>query len=299
MDRDRVVVIGPVSWNTIVRVPRLPEPRPHTLFADDSWSTLGGTSAGKALHLADLGVGVTVATVLGTDAEASLISGALGHPLVTVVAEEVAGASERHLNLMAGGDRLSVYLSLPGTPAGPFPDRTRAAVEAAEHVVLDLSVRGRDAIPLLGSGRATVWTDLHDYDGESEFHRPFRDAADVVFMSDDAVGDPRDLMARMVDEGKRLVVCTLGARGALALDHDGWRRVDAEPATVVDTNGAGDAFLAGFLSETMAPVLGGGVPGALRAGARQAVRALGSRGLAPGADEDPVVSRRGGVQAPG
>lgn len=277
-----MVVVGPVSWNTIVRVPRLPDPRPHTVFASASWATLGGTSAGKALHLADLGVGVTLATVLGSDAEAQLIRDALSHDRVRMVAEEVDGPSERHLNLMAGADRLSIYLSVPGQPVGPLPHEARAAIAGADHVVLDLSTRSGDAIALVRSGGATVWTDLHDYDGESAFHRPFRDAADVVFMSDDAVGDPRALMSRMMDEGKRLVVCTLGARGALALDHDGWHRVDAEPATVVDTNGAGDAFLAGFLCETLEPrPEEGGVVRALRAGARQSVRALGSRGLSP------------------
>jgi len=46
----------------------------------------------------------------------------------------------------------------------------------------------------------------------------------------------------------RGVVLTLGAEGASYADGDGTRAVAAEPADVVDTTGAGDAFCAGFLS---------------------------------------------------
>lgn len=273
-----MVVVGPVSWNTIVQVPRLPEPRPQTLFARETWATLGGTSAGKAVNLAHLDVPVTLSTVLGADAEAGLIRTALSDRRIRLVAERVEGGSERHVNLMAAGDRLSIYLSLPTAPAGALPAATRTAIDRARHVVLDLSVRARDAIPLARSSAATVWTDLHDYDGKSAFHQPFLDAADIVFMSDDAVADPRDLMTRMVAAGTRLVVCTLGADGAIALDGDEWHQVVAAPAAVLDTNGAGDAFLAGFLSAT---VVGRTVPDALRAGAAQAARAVGSRHLSP------------------
>lgn len=277
--------MGPTSWNTIVELSTLPEPRPQTVFSSGSWTTLGGTSAGKALHLADLGVDVLLATVLGSDGEARLIRDALAHERIRLVPEQVVGVSERHLNLMAGSERLSIYLSVPAGPGGPLPDETREAIEYADHVVLDLSTRALDAIPLATSSRATVWTDLHDYDGQSDFHQPFLEAADIVFLSGDAVADPSALMTRILATGKELVVCTLGADGAIALDRDGWHHVDAQPAAVVDTNGAGDAFVAGFLAASLSPGRGD-VRDALRAGVVQAVRALSSRNLSPLLDGD-------------
>jgi hypothetical protein len=65
----------------------------------------------------------------------------------------------------------------------------------------------------------------------------------------------------------------MGAQGAVAVDrdHQEWR-VEAAPVDlVVDTNGAGDAFFAGTLHATLD---GAELIEALRAGTRQAVRAL-------------------------
>ena len=53
----------------------------------------------------------------------------------------------------------------------------------------------------------------------------------------------------MIQRGKRLAVCTMGAKGAIA--HDADARVYRVPVVpnvrVADANGAGDAFFAGVL----------------------------------------------------
>lgn len=56
-------------------------------------------------------------------------------------------------------------------------------------------------------------------------------------------------MQQLRAAGKRLVVCTHGAAGATLLTSEGqWLEQAAVPApTVVDSNGAGDSFFAGFL----------------------------------------------------
>jgi sugar/nucleoside kinase (ribokinase family) len=99
-------------------------------------------------------------------------------------------------------------------------------------------------------------------------------------MNGDQLDSPWDFLLACVDRGTRAAVCTLGAEGAIAVDAEGVRHeVPAEPvARVVDTNGAGDGFMAGFLA---AHLDGADVPGALHAGARQAARALGTVQLNP------------------
>lgn len=279
MDTPRTVVAGPATWNTMVQLDRLPEPRPHAVFAHGSVRTLGGTSAGKVLHLTDLGGAVTLVADVGTDPEAELILGALAHaPGAEILARRVAGPSEQHLNLMTdAGERLSIYLAVPASSPEPAPEAL-ARVAAAEHVVLDLGAVGRDLLPAAIASGATLWTDLHDYDGVDEFRRPFVDACSYIFLSDDGTDDPRALMSSLLERGASTVVCTLGADGAVACTAEGWFECPAEPAEVVDTNGAGDAFFAGFFT---AHLTGAGTAECLRAGTRQATRALGSKHLSP------------------
>lgn len=243
----RVLVNGPASWNTLVRLPSLPEPRTQTLFPRSHHDGLGGTSAGKALTLAALGVDVTLRTALGDDREGALVRAALTHPRITLVVQEVA-ATERHVNLMADdGSRVSLYLELPAPAAAPVP-----SFDGIAAAVLDLADHSR---PLLGAARAAgvpVWCDVHDDDGVGDYPRDFVAAADVLLVSAARLPDPRAYLSDAVARGCRLAVCTDGGNGALALDADGWIEVPAAPVDdVVDTNGAGDAFLAGLLSGTL------------------------------------------------
>ncbi|WP_456825502.1 carbohydrate kinase family protein [Cellulomonas sp. P5_E12] len=283
----RVLVNGPASWNTLVRLPALPEPRSQTLFASGHRDGLGGTSAGKALTLAALGVDVTLRTALGDDREGGLVRAALAHPRISVVAQPVE-TTERHVNLMADdGSRVSIYLELPDPARGPVP-----SFDGIDVAVLDLADHSR---PLLAAARAAgvpVWCDVHDDDGVADFQRDFVAAADVLLVSAARLADPRAYLADAVARGCRLAVCTDGAAGALALDADGWIEVPAASVTdVVDTNGAGDAFLAGLLSGVLD---GLPVEGALARASAAGALAVTTRDLgAPSAS--PAVLDRVGV----
>lgn len=280
---DSVLIVGPASWNQIVELDRLPEPVPHMQFATGDWQTIGGTSAGKALGLAGLGRRVTLHTLLGADAEGERIRAALTAAGVDLLAGDGV-TTERHLNLMTrDGGRVSLYLATPQPRVDTPSPEVIATMSDAAAIVLDLAPLSLGLIPAARASARPIWTDIHDYDGEADFHRPFIDAADVIFMNADRIGhDPIAFMEQCVDRGASLVVCTLGAEGAVAVDARMQRhRVAAEPIEVLDTNGAGDAFMAGVLDATLA---GAEVPDALRAGARHAASALTTRHLHPSLD---------------
>ena len=274
---DHVLIAGPASWNRIVELDRLPEPVPHMQFALGDWETIGGTSAGKALGLASLGRRVTLHTLLGGDVEGGRVRGALTAAGVDLLVGDGV-TTERHLNLMTrDGGRVSLYLATPQSrDDAPSPEAIAAMTDAAA-IVLDLAPLSVELIPAAVASGRPIWTDIHDYDGETEFHRPFIDAADVIFMNADRIGDdPFPFMERCIERGVSLVVCTLGAEGAIAVDARMQRhRVPAEPVDVLDTNGAG------VLDATLA---GADVPDALRAGARHAASVLTTRHLHPSLD---------------
>jgi len=276
----QVLVVGPSSWNRMVALDALPEPRPHMVFARGEHETVGGTSAGKALHLLELGVDVLLATPLGPDEAGRRVEAALRGAGVPLLLERTS-RTERHLNLMADdGGRVSIYLATPPEPAPGALEDVLAEMPGARALVLDLSPRAASLLPAARETGVPIWTDLHDYDGASEFHAPFLAAASYVFCNADRLADPVAFLRSAVARGARVAVCTLGAEGAVAVDaDDGELRVAAEPvAAVVDTNGAGDAFAAGFLA---ARLDGAPTAAALRAGARQAARALTTLHLSP------------------
>jgi acarbose 7IV-phosphotransferase len=85
------------------------------------------------------------------------------------------------------------------------------------------------------------------------------------------------------------VVCTDGARGATAYVGDRELVVPAVPAPqVVDTNGAGDAFVAGLLHGSL---LGWPLERSLHAGAVAGAAAVGVDGLADPALTAAVLER--------
>ena len=278
-----VEVLGPTSWNTLIRLDALPEPRPQTLFAQSATETVGGTSAGKTLHLHDRGRSVRLTTVVGDDDPGRRSVGALRAVGIDVEAAVVPGPGERHCNLMTGrGERVSIYLSTPDARMGDLPDlHDRMSCRA---LVVDLAAWTRELVEVGHTQRDLVWTDIHDYDGVTDFHRPFIAAASHVFLNADGLATPGDFMHSLADQGVTVVVCTLGGNGAWAVDseHREWRVVALPVDRIVDTNGAGDGFFAGFLDATLD---GADVAGALEAGAEQAARALVSSHLNPLLDD--------------
>lgn len=279
MSAPSVFIAGPASWNQIVVLDRLPDPVPHMQFAEASWETVGGTSAGKALSLRGRGREALRYAAAGDDDAGSRVRAALEAAGVRVQWAGCA-STERHLNLMtAQGARVSLYLSSPAAQSDDGDAALQAAMSASAVIVLDLAAEPLRLLPLAAATGRPIWVDVHDYDGTAEFHRPFLAAADVVFCNADRLDDPLAFLHDRIDAGATLAVCTLGGEGAVAVDARGVEhRVAAVPVEVVDTNGAGDAFFAGVLDARLS---GHPVPESLEAGARAASLVLGSRHLHP------------------
>ena len=77
--------------------------------------------------------------------------------------------------------------------------------------------------------------------------------SDVVKASDedmrwlDPHSSPEELATRWLTLGPSIVAVTFGAHGSFAICADGDERIPAYPAEVVDTVGAGDAFMTGLI----------------------------------------------------
>jgi 2-dehydro-3-deoxygluconokinase len=103
--------------------------------------------------------------------------------------------------------------------------------------------------------RANLWTATdagHSY-------RELIPLTDIVFAGDEeaalAVGpaeDPTELARRLAELGPSQAIIKLGSKGAVASIDGGIHHEPAVPIDPIDTVGAGDAFVAGYLTELMA-----------------------------------------------
>jgi fructokinase len=124
----------------------------------------------------------------------------------------------------------------------PFATASAALVEAMAGdvlVLVDPNVR-----PAVIADRASYLTRLDGVLARADVVKVSDD--DLAWMRPDDAIEPgaRALLAL----GPRLVLVTMGARGALVVTRDGTESVPAPAAAVVDTIGAGDTFAAGVLA---------------------------------------------------
>lgn len=245
----KVFIAGGVSWDRIIQVGALPKPRTQTLFASGFRDLVGSTGAGKALNLARLGFDVTLHTPVGTDEAGGKIRSFLDQQPMKVLYHEDPRGTETHTNLMAGGQRISIYTSYGEFEPVMDLDALEWEIQTSDFVVLNIINYVRRLIPLAKKHGKKIWCDIHDYDGKNPYHQDFIDGADFVFFSSEGMRHPHRFMREMIRRGKELAVCTHGEKGAELLTRGGVKVfepiVTAYPA--VDTNGAGDSFFAGFL----------------------------------------------------
>ena len=106
--------------------------------------------------------------------------------------------------------------------------------------------------------RAALWRD-RDPGEPGELYRDIARQSTILFAGDDEarllvpdIEDPLELASAVGELGPTQVVIKRGALGCAAII-DGHRYMqEAVPVTVVDTVGAGDAFVAGYLAELVA-----------------------------------------------
>lgn len=262
----------------MIHLDRFPEPRPATIANARSHSAAGSTGIGKALALTALGHDPLLHATIGDDMEGAAIRTFLAGRGVRTVFDIDPGGTSRHVNLMnAAGERISIFL-FNGSPQPPVDVAALTpAIAAAETIFLNITQSSIPLLPAVHASRADVWVDLHDYDGANPYHEQFIAEADVLQLSDEALADPRPLMERLATHAW-LVICTRGSRGAIALTEAHWCEVPAAPAKLVDSNGAGDAFMVAVWD---AMRRGADVVDALEFAAMCAAKAVESKELVP------------------
>ncbi len=277
----RTLSLGGVAWNTMVYLESFPEPHPQTVFARGSHTTVGSSGAGKALNFASLGCDATLWGLLGEDDEGARVRSYLDRRGVALVPVTDPQGTMRHVNLMDdGGGRISIFAHSGSHEFDVDVESVRPLARTADLVSITIMNYCRQFFPMLRELGKPIWIDIHDYDGVNPYHQEFIEAGDFLFMSSSSHPQWREFLEERIGAGATAAVATHGVGGASGITAtDGWVDVPAVPIDdVVDTNGAGDAFFAGFAKAWLQQAT---LQSALESGARHAALAVASPDLAP------------------
>ncbi|MCU1407698.1 MAG: sugar kinase [Glaciihabitans sp.] len=215
---------------------------------------VGDDSLGRRITQTLRGEGVDVRAVINPDATTGLMlkesttgqstsvfyyrAGSAGSTLTPADLDgvDIAGAALLHVT--------GITLALSTSARDTVLEAVERAVAAGVPVSFDVNHRSR------------LWKDTRE---AVAAYREITARATVVFAGDDEAGliesgdhTPESVAHAIADLGPSEVVIKRGAAGCLALVNASLFARDAIPIRPVDTVGAGDAFVAGYLAELVA-----------------------------------------------
>lgn len=299
MHSPRIVVVGSVNTDMVVKGGRLPGPG-ETVTGGQFLMAAGGKGANQAVAAARLGAEVTLVAKVGRDVfgdqaienfqrekihtdcilrdEANATGVALilvddaGENLISVASGANHALAPREIGALADRLRSADVLMLQlEIPMDAVCEAARIAAEAGVPVILDPA----PAAPLPDGllGHVAYLTP-----NESEAER----LTGIAVRDEDSA---RRAAAQLRDAGTEWVIVTLGANGALVAGPRGAKRIPSVRVDAVDTTAAGDAFNGGLAHALACKLdLEEAVQQACRVGALSAMR-LGAQPSLPTAEE--------------
>lgn len=252
-----IVVVGNLSWDRLLRVPRLPQPN-EDVVADKVVQLPGGAAANVAAVLALARLEVALCATVGHDnAGDALVADIASYGVRTHLINRVSAPTSEFLVVMdSEGNRTflldpsgaSFQLSLTeelvqekvdalilvGCPLAFAEELTRGLLYRPRLLVANVgfwiaSGEMKDAVPQLLEDAGAV----------------FANGEELVMLS----ATVRQKIVASVVSGGGKVVITNGVRPTVVTDLRGDKSFPVEPTAVLEnTLGCGDAFMGGFLS---------------------------------------------------
>lgn len=209
----------------------------------------GGNPVNVAVYTLRLGGRASYTGAVGDDAYGRRMLDALGERGVDVSHVQVLPGTTAVTQVsLAGGERV-----LGDYDAGVLTQFRLREEDIAFLCQHDLVVSGlwgmiEDDLPRICAGGVPIAFDFADRYTDPVVDKAIGQVDIAFFASDEAQEAPiRALMRRMWARGPKLVVVTRGERGSIAYDGRVFTRFGIVPCPVVDTLGAGDSYIAGFL----------------------------------------------------
>lgn len=266
MSADRaasVVVVGSIHLDSTLRVNALPRPG-ETVLVGERTQRLGGKGANQAVAAARNGAEVQMVGLVGPDAAGELVRTRL-ETLGVDIALTGTGVEGTGCAIVVVDEHGENLILVEGGSDAEFDadhvDAAGAAIRAASVLVVQAEASRaatRRAVEIALESGVRIVANLAPFDPGYGFLA----AADPLVVNAGEAGaligtGPLDAETVIEHAGilgteARSLVVTLGADGCVVIDTDGVRRIAApRAAAVVDTTGAGDAFV-GALAASLA-----------------------------------------------
>ena len=257
--KDRIVVIGSLNYDIVLKLPGLPA-LGETQFADDCAFAAGGKGANQAVQAAKLGVPTSMVGCVGSDA--------MGDYLLATAARH--GVDTAHVRRAEGPSGLGVVHALPD--GSVFANIVRGANYALTEADVDAALPALERaylaifqmeipLPVLRRAmrRAKEAGCLVLLNAAPAL--PFADAdlalADLLVVNEveagfyagcaiDSVAAARREAVRLAARLDNRCVFTLGKLGAVGADSAHSFFVPPLPVRAIETTGAGDSFIGGL-----------------------------------------------------
>lgn len=293
-----ITVFGSINLDLVVALPRLPAPG-ETVVGPDHQIFAGGKGANQALAAARAGAEVRLVGAVGTDghAEAALANLTAGGVDLDGVRRLEGTTGLAMIGVDPAGENLIMCAS--GVNARVAADWLDGRLAAGDLLVLQRELSpGPIEEAVVRAKRIGARVLLNAAPSGDAALAPLVDAVDVVVANEGEAGElaaARGAVETPVAENQcaalagpeRLAVVTLGGRGLVARKGARRWRLTAPAVEVVDTTGAGDAFV-GALAAALDR--GAEIERALREGAAAGALACTATGAQTSAPDAPAIA---------
>ena len=287
----RIVVLGSLNMDLVVRVPRAPEAG-ETLQGHSISNAAGGKGANQAVACARQGALVQLVGCVGDDAHGRALCAGLALDGVNIDAVGVHSTEPTGTALVmvddAGQNRI-VIIAGANAQVSFDEQALRILLRPAAFLVMQFETpmaRVVQALHLAHQGNCRVLLNPSPVQPVDDALWPLIDTLvlneiEARMLSGLPADTPRDAAAAghaLRARGVSRVVVTLGAGGAVAVDAQGARHHPAVSTSPVDTTAAGDTFLGAL---TVGLASGMGFDDAVTLGIRAAALCIAQVGAQP------------------
>lgn len=255
-----VVVVGSANIDLTTFTDQFPRPG-ETIFGRGFQLGFGGKGANQAVAAALCGADVSMVARVGDDLFGpatidNFRSKGIGASYVSITKGQSSGVAPIFVD-SAGQNRILVVKGANDALSPADIDEASDLLVSADCIVLQLEIPIETVYYTLRFARDSgVPSILNPAPGQkldlpqavlADYLIPNETEAEAITgMPVTNVEEARACARRLLDEGFRRVVITLGANGALAADREGEEHIPTYPVEPIDTTGAGDAFIGSF-----------------------------------------------------